>query len=102
MAARYLPEELINRPKQGFSFPIASWMRTDLKHFMDNLFAQSRFIELGIFDAGEVQRIWQEHASGKSDHNYRLWILLNLELWYRLYFEGESPESLTKKIQEMS
>jgi len=102
VAARYLPEELITRPKQGFSFPIGTWMRTDLRGFMDKLFRQSRFVERAIFNGAEVQRLWHEHANGHVDHNYRLWILLNLELWHRLYFEGETPESVTDLIRRLA
>lgn len=102
VAARYLPEDLITRQKQGFSFPIGTWMRTELRYLVENLFQQSRFVEQGIFEGGEVQRLWNEHLSGKADHNYRLWILLNLELWHRLYFEGETPDSLSEQIRRMS
>jgi len=102
VASRYLPDELVHREKQGFSFPIGSWMRTDLKGLIDNLFQQSRFVELGIFSAAEISRIWDEHKTGKADHNYRLWILMNLELWYRLYFEGETPDSLSDLILTLS
>ncbi len=94
VAARYLPPALINRKKQGFSFPIAIWMRTELEGFMRELFSTSRFVEHGIFDGAYIQRLVDEHVSGKSDHNYRLWILINLEFWYRLYFEGETVASL--------
>jgi asparagine synthase (glutamine-hydrolysing) len=94
VAARYLPQELIYREKQGFGFPIGIWMRTELKDFMRNLFSMSRFVQLGIFEQGYVARILEEHLSGKVDHNYRLWILINLEIWYRLYFENESVETM--------
>ncbi len=93
-ASRYLPKELIYREKQGFGFPIARWMRTDLNQFLRNLFAESRFVELGIFRAEEIQRYLDEHLSGQSDHNFRLWILLNLELWYRVYFEDQSVDDM--------
>jgi asparagine synthase (glutamine-hydrolysing) len=96
VAGRHIPGELINREKQGFSFPIAIWMRTDLKKFLKRLFSQSRFVQAGIFNEDYIFRILDEHISGKYDHNYRLWILLNLEFWYRLYFDQESVESLTE------
>lgn len=102
VAGRYLPDELITREKQGFSFPVGSWLRNDLKEFVSHLIKNSRFIEMGIFSGEEVARLWQEHLSGKVDHNYRLWILLNLELWYRLYFEAETPQSLSATIQEFA
>ena len=94
VAARYLPSELVNRQKQGFGFPIGMWMRTDLRSFLQKLFAESRFVESGVFDDKYVIRILEEHLSGRVDHNYRLWILLNLEFWHRLYFEGESIQSM--------
>lgn len=101
VAARYLPPELLARPKQGFSFPIAAWMRTDLREFMTRLFESSRFVELGIFDGDYVRRMVREHLDGAADHNYRLWILVNLEVWHRLYFEGASVDGATAWIDEL-
>lgn len=94
VASRYLPPELLNRPKQGFAFPIGTWMRTDLRQFMTRLFEESRFIQLGIFEQNYVSQLLDEHLDGRADHNYRLWILINLEFWYRIYFEGETVTSL--------
>jgi asparagine synthase (glutamine-hydrolysing) len=101
-AARYLPPELINRSKQGFGFPLGIWMRKDLAPFIRNLFRQSRFVELGIFNEEDVQRIIGEHISGKSNHEYRLWILINLEIWHRLYFEGDTVEGLKEFTDRLS
>ena len=94
VAARYLSPELIHRKKQGFGFPIGIWMQRELRGFLENLFDQSRFIELGIFNRAYVDRLLHEHLSGKVDHNFRIWILLNLEIWYRLYFDNESVDSM--------
>ena len=94
VAARYLPKELLQRRKQGFAFPIAQWLRTDLKDFTRGLLAESRFAAHGIFRQEYIDRLFSEHLAGKADHNYRLWILINLELWYRLYIESESVDSL--------
>ena len=85
---------LVTRQKQGFGFPLGIWMRTELRSFLQKLFAESRFVERGIFNSKYVNRILSEHLSGRVDHNYRLWILLNLEFWHRLYFEGESIQSM--------
>lgn len=101
VAARYLPPELLARPKQGFSFPIATWMRTDLRRFMTRMFEESRFVELGVFDGDYVRRIVKEHLDGHADHNYRLWILINLEIWYRLYFEGASVAMAGDWVDEL-
>jgi asparagine synthase (glutamine-hydrolysing) len=101
VARRYLPSELIDRSKQGFGFPIARWMRTDLRHFLQNLFRESRFVELGLFEPAVIDELLREHLQGKSDHNFRIWILLNLEIWYRIYFEHQSVEEMNEFIDAM-
>ena len=102
VALRYLPRDLIYREKQGFGFPIARWMRTDLKDFLTNLFKNSRFVELGIFDQEYINLLLNEHLSGKRDHNFRLWILLNLEIWYKIFFEKYSIEGSKEYIRSLS
>jgi asparagine synthase (glutamine-hydrolysing) len=94
VATRYLPEDVTKLKKQGFRFPLGIWFRTELKDFLLNLFNQSRFVELGLFEKSYIDQLLAEHMSGKVDHNYRIWVLLNLEYWYRMYFEGETVESM--------
>lgn len=101
VASRYLPHELIYRKKQGFSFPIASWLRTDLQQFTRNLFDQSRFVELGYFEKAYVHQLLEEHTAGKMDHNFRIWILINMEFWYRMYFEEMSVADLERFVDEL-
>jgi asparagine synthase (glutamine-hydrolysing) len=91
---RYLPRDLIYRKKQGFSFPIGRWLRGELQDFSRNLFAESRFVEHGIFNREHIDKMFEEHTEGKVDHNYRLWMLINFELWYRMYFEDASVEDI--------
>jgi asparagine synthase (glutamine-hydrolysing) len=101
VASRYLPRELVYRKKQGFGFPLGIWMRTDLKDFLQRLFADSRFVQANIFNEQYVARILDDHMSGRFDHSYRLWILLNLEIWYRLYVEQETMESMHTFTQRL-
>ena len=102
VAERHLPNKLVNRPKQGFSFPIAQWMRTELRGVVENfLIHDSRFVQAGIFNPEYMSKIVNEHLTGKTDHNYRLWILLNLEYWYRMYMEGLSIDSAAELTQSV-
>ena len=102
VAARYLPRELIERKKQGFGFPLALWMRTELRQFIKNLFAESRFVQLGIFDQAYVDGLVEQHLSGSVDHNYRLWLLINLEIWHRLKIEGVGLETMVDEIERLN
>lgn len=99
LGGRYLPPEIVKRKKQGFGFPLGAWMRTDLVGVLRELLGRSQFAELGIFHQKEIDRLVDEHIAGKVDHNYRLWILLNLEILHRLYFEGDSLDSVTELLQ---
>lgn len=101
VAKRYMGADLVDRPKQGFGFPIAKWLRTDLAQFQRNLFKQSRFVELGLFRQEEIDRLMNEHIGGKADHNFRLWILINLEIWHRMCIEGESIGSCHELIAKL-
>ncbi len=102
LSERHLPHELIHRPKQGFGFPIATWLRTDLKNFTRSLLLeQSRFVANGTFEAAYVKQLVNEHLDGKADHNFRLWILINLEFWHRLFLEDETVDSCHELIQRL-
>ena len=101
VAGRYLPKPVLSRPKQGFTFPLGRWMRTELRSFLTTLAERSRFVEHGIFSAEYVRRITNEHLTGRADHNYRLWILINLEFWYRSFMDAESLESQHEHINAL-
>jgi asparagine synthase (glutamine-hydrolysing) len=101
VAARHLPNGLIDQPKRGFGFPLAIWMRDELSAFLRRLFAQSRFVELGIFDGDYMRNILEAHLAGKADHNFRLWLLVNLEVWYRMAFEKQSIASMRCFMDEL-
>ncbi len=101
VAKRYMSADLVDRPKQGFGFPIAKWLRNDLANFQRNLFKESRFVELGLFKQDEINRLMNEHIGGKADHNFRLWILINLEIWHRMCIEGQSVSECHELINRL-
>lgn len=101
VSSRYLPKELVYLKKQGFRFPLGIWFRTELKDFLRDLFGQSRFVSLGVFNEAYMHHILEEHIAGKVDHNYRIWVLLNLEIWYRIFFEGETVESMQEFMMRL-
>ena len=94
LAERYLPHDLVYRRKQGFGFPLALWLRGRLRSLLERAIEQSRLADAGIFRADEMLRLAQEHVSGHSDHNYRLWMLLNLEVFWRHFVDGMSVDEL--------
>lgn len=77
-----LPNEIIDRPKQGFAAPVAEWLRGPLKGLMTDILSPARLKRQDIFNTTEVERLVQEHLSGSRDHRKKLWTLLVFELWH--------------------
>jgi asparagine synthase (glutamine-hydrolysing) len=88
VAARLLPEGIVDRRKQGFAVPIGNWFRGDLRElFADTLLSPSA-LQRGYFEPRFVRRIVDEHLSGRRDHTLRLWQLVVFERWHRQYLDG--------------
>ena len=102
VARDFLPETLVKRPKQGFSFPLAYWFRNELRALLSNTFRESMLVEAGYFRQEAMYSLLDEHVSGQIDHNYRLWLLLNLELWYRTFVENHSRDQVQEFLVRAS
>jgi asparagine synthase (glutamine-hydrolysing) len=102
LAANYLPAPILRREKQGFMLPIAYWFRTDLFALVSQMLENSYFVNAGLFKKENILRLLAEHRSNRHDHHVRLWMLLTLELWHKLYIEGVKQEALIDKLQGLS
>jgi asparagine synthase (glutamine-hydrolysing) len=80
---RYVPRELLDRPKQGFDVPIGSWLRGPLKAWADDLLGAAELRHLPFLDMTKVQQSWRQHAEGRISVEYALWSLLMLAAWMR-------------------
>jgi asparagine synthase (glutamine-hydrolysing) len=79
--AGYLPPGILNRPKMGFSVPLAEWFRGQLRPLFDQHVCRPEMAEL--ICPAEVRRLWTQHQSGLHDHSRKLWNLLMLARWNR-------------------
>jgi asparagine synthase (glutamine-hydrolysing) len=87
----FLPDEILTRRKMGFPVPIGSWFRNSHRAIVDEFVLGERAASRGLFDAPYVRAIVDEHASGLRDHSERLWALANVEIWHRIFIDGEAP-----------
>jgi asparagine synthase (glutamine-hydrolysing) len=92
-----VPDMLLDRPKMGFSLPVAKWLREDLYEMVHDVLLSSRALQRGYFEPQVVAKLLHEHYAGQIDHGAKLWDLLMLELWHRTFIDGEGLASTTVK-----
>jgi asparagine synthase (glutamine-hydrolysing) len=100
LAARYLPNEIIDRPKQGFSSALPYLLKREYQLLFDRFLRNSQLVACGVLQPHPIDRMLREHTVGKADHGTRLWLLINAELWYRMMILGGSRESLHEELKE--
>jgi len=78
---RYVPRELIERPKAGFAVPLAQWLRGPLLDWASDLLDSATMSRQGLLDTSKVAVMWQEHLSGRFDRSSHLWTVLMFQAW---------------------
>ena len=78
---RYIPEEHFERPKKGFSVPIASWLQSPMIDWADDLLSEETISRQGFFDKQKVSKAWEDHRSGELDVSAKLWPILMFQDW---------------------
>jgi asparagine synthase (glutamine-hydrolysing) len=78
---RYVPAELVERPKMGCGVPIGSWLRGPLREWAEDLLSEERLRSQGLLDPAPIRAAWEAHAAGRVDEKYRLWAVLVLQAW---------------------
>ncbi len=78
---KYVPKELIERPKQGFAIPLGEWLRGPLRNWAEHLLDPASLSEQGYFRPEPLRQKWQEHLSGKYNREHSLWSILMFQVW---------------------
>ena len=92
-----LPNEILERPKMGFPVPMERWLRSEYKTFTQEYILSERALDRGIFDPAFLRRLVADHNGGEN-HTNRLFRLMNIEIWQRLFIDGEVPPSFHSTI----
>jgi asparagine synthase (glutamine-hydrolysing) len=100
LAARYIPAEVLARPKQGFSSALPYILRAEYAQLYDRFLHDARLVKDGILERAPIENLLRAHLAGKIDHGNRLWLLINSEVWYRMMILGQSKQDLQAELAQ--
>jgi asparagine synthase (glutamine-hydrolysing) len=93
-----IPAAILTRRKMGFPVPVGRWLRESFGAIAGEFITGPRAAERGLFDRQGIRRLADEHASGRAEHGHRLWLLANLEVWQRIFIDGESAGAVMSPV----
>lgn len=82
---RHVPRDLTERPKQGFAIPLDRWLHGALREWGERLLSDDELVDLAGLKPIAIRELWDLHQSGKSNNGTKLWTILMLLDWLRLY-----------------
>lgn len=74
---RHVPAAIVDRPKMGFSIPLAQWLRNELRPWAEHLLSRIAG-DATPFIKADIDRMWREHLAGKNNHSEKIWSVLTL------------------------
>jgi asparagine synthase (glutamine-hydrolysing) len=89
-----VPREILRRRKLGFPVPFGRWARERFAPLIRHTILGPRAVARGMFAREPLERLVGEHEAGIMNHADRLWLLLNLEIWQRIFLDGEDPATV--------
>ncbi len=88
LLAREVPNDLIDRPKAGFSVPVGAWLRGPLRDWAEDLLSPAALGNTGLLNVAAIRGRWRRHLSGAPGHEQALWSVLMFQLWQRQWLSS--------------
>lgn len=93
-----IPDSIQKRSKMGFGVPLDHWFRNELRELVHDILLDTRTRDRGYFRAEAIQKLLEEHQQQRWDHSARLWNLLCLELWHRMFVDSPPPATCPLQV----
>jgi asparagine synthase (glutamine-hydrolysing) len=85
---KYVPKEMMDRPKMGFGIPVETWLNNELRSLVEENLGPTALKEHGLFNEEEVRKLCQEFFSGRKEKYLKIWYLLMFQLWYKKWMSS--------------
>jgi len=95
----HLPPEILGRKKMGFPVPVGAWFRGPFRPLLNEFVLGDRALARNLFDPAALRSLVGRHVVAGENHSERLWALVTLEMWQRIFLDGEEPEQLVTSGQ---
>ncbi|MGH7432460.1 MAG: asparagine synthase (glutamine-hydrolyzing), partial [Candidatus Methylomirabilales bacterium] len=93
-----VPREILTRRKMGFPVPVGRWFRGAFWPVVREFVLGPRALRRGFFEPSFLRRLAEEHRAGAGEHGDRLWLLMNLEIWQRIFLDGEDTAAVMRAV----
>ena len=97
-----IPPQILTRRKMGFPVPVGSWLKSRFSPLIDEFVTGSRATGRRLFNAEFLKAMAEEHRSNRVPHGTRLWLLMNLEIWQRIFIDGENADSAMMSVKRQA
>ena len=95
-----VPPDILVRKKMGFPVPMGRWLRHEFWPIVEEFVLGPRARQRGWFDPAALWHLAAEHRAGLAEHGDRLWLLINFEMWQRIFCDGESPADVMRPLRK--
>ena len=89
VAEKYLPKEVIYRPKTGFGAPVRNWIINDMDDLINDYLSEETVKKRGYFNFDKISKLIQDNKKGVKDVSYSIWALLAIESWMRQFYDNK-------------
>ena len=97
-----VPNEILDRSKQGFGLPIQKWINQELRSYIKDVLFDRRTRERGYFNQDYIELLYNEHDRARRDNTGPLWTLFMLELWHRTFLDAPKESAINTNITTLS
>jgi asparagine synthase (glutamine-hydrolysing) len=91
-----VPQAILDRPKMGFPVPVGAWLQGPFWPLVEEFVLGPRARARGLFDPSALTRLAEAHRTGQARHAERLFLLISLEVWHRVFVDGEDAATVMK------